>query len=243
MNTSQTIQQLRELKLAAMADSYTAITKTPVNQQPSAHELLAQLTQAELLYRSNRRTNLLLKSSGLRYNAMPELIDYSKSRNLAKEDVTQLLDCSWIHRGENVLITGATGCGKSYLACAFGHQACNLGLKALYINLNRFTEKITMARLDGTFNRLLNNLEKKHLIIIDDFGLTALSNDVKLSLLQILEDRYENKSMIIASQLPVAQWFDYINEPTIADAILDRIIPKAHRFELKGPSLRNKIKS
>lgn len=243
MNTSQTIQQLRELRLTAMAESYEAITRTPVHQHPSAHELLAQLAQTELLYRSNRRTQSLLRTSALRYSAMPEQIEYGKNRNITRENVIQLLDCSWIDRGENILITGATGCGKSYLACALGHQACNLGLKVLYLNINRFTEKIALSRLDGTFTRLLNSLEKKHLLILDDFGLAPLNNDVKLSLLQILEDRYERKSMIISSQIPVAQWFEYINEPTIADAILDRIIPKAHRFDLKGPSLRNKIKT
>jgi len=138
------------------------------------------------------------------------------------------------------LITGATGCGKSYLACAIGQQACQLGFKVLYLNLNRFLEKVALARLDGTFNNLLNTLEKIHLIIFDDFGLAPLTQDVKLAFLQILEDRYARKATIFASQIPVENWYEYINEPTIADAILDRIVPKAHRFDLKGDSLRNK---
>jgi len=240
MNISQTTQQLRELKLLAMANLYESTALMPTHQQPSAHELLALLVQSEMMDRNDRKTKLLVKFSRLRYEALLEMIEYTKDRNLSKESVLQLLDCAWIKRAENILITGATGCGKSYLACALGHQACQQGLKVLYQNLNRFIEKVALARIDGTFNKILNGLEKMDLVILDDFGLTPLTQDVKLALLQILEDRYGRKATIIASQIPVAQWYEYIDEPTIADAILDRIVPKAHRFDLKGPSLRNK---
>jgi len=240
MNTSQTTHQLRELKLHAMAELYENVTLMPIHQQPSAHELVAQLAQSELLDRNQRKTTLLLKSSHLRYDAILENIQYNKNRNLDKDSILQLADCSWISRAENILITGATGCGKSYLACALGQQACQQGLRVLYLNLNRFIEKVALSRLDGTFNKILNAIEKVHLIILDDFGLAPLSQDVKLALLQILEDRYGRNATIISSQIPVEQWYEYINEPTIADAILDRIVPKAHRFDLKGPSLRNK---
>ena len=151
-----------------------------------------------------------------------------------------MADCAFIDRAENLLITGATGAGKSFLACAFGHQACVAGYKTLYLNLNRFTEKIMLAKLDGSFVKTLNQLEKVKLLILDDFGLAPLDQNSRLALLQILEDRYEKKSVLIASQLPLRSWHEYIGEPTLADAIMDRLFANAHRIELKGESLRTK---
>jgi DNA replication protein DnaC len=142
-----------------------------------------------------------------------------------------------------VLVTGATGCGKSYLACALGNHACANGRRTLYFNLNRLCEQIALAQADGTIIKWLDRLKKAHLLILDDFGLQNITHPVKLLLLQILEDRYERAGTIIASQLPVAKWHEYLNEPTIADAILDRLVPKAHRVELTGKSLRTKSDS
>ena len=138
------------------------------------------------------------------------------------------------------LITGPTGCGKSYLACALGHQACTQGYKTLYMNMNRLIEKITLAKLDGSYIKLLDHFERVSLIILDDFGLQPLDNAIKLTLLQMLEDRYAKKSVIITSQLPVAKWHQYINEPTLADAIMDRVTARSQRIELKGESMRRK---
>jgi DNA replication protein DnaC len=152
----------------------------------------------------------------------------------------RLADGMFIDRAENILITGATGCGKSYLACALGRQACSLGYRVIYFGMNRFLEKIAQSKLDGTFIKMLNQIEKTHLLILDDFGLTPLDSISRLALLQVLEDRYERRSVIITSQLPVIKWYDFIGEPTLADAIMDRLAGNAHRIELKGESLRKK---
>lgn len=240
MNTTATLEQLNDLKLAGMARSYQAILQMPLNQHPEAHALIAQLAQAEKQNRIQYKTQIYLKLSKLRYTALLEEISCDKERNLSKEQLLQLSDCSYLDRAENILISGATGSGKSFLACALGHQACVMGYKSLYLNLNRFTEKIMMAKLDGSFIKLLNQLERVSLLILDDFGLAPMDQNTRLALLQILEDRYAKRSVIIASQLPIGKWHEYIAEPTLADAIMDRLLTNANRFELKGESLRKK---
>lgn len=240
MNTSATLQQLRELRLDGMALSYESILQLPSHQHPEGHVLLAQLIDAEKLNRLQNRTQLLLKLSRLRFTASLEELSFTNGRNLSKDQIAQLADCSFIGRAENILISGATGAGKSFLACAIGHQACVMGHRTLYLNLNRFIEKIMLAKLDGSFIKLLNQMEKVKLLVLDDFGLAPMDQNTRLALLQILEDRYGKKSVLIASQLPVAQWHEYIGEPTLADAIMDRLFANAHRFELKGESLRKK---
>jgi DNA replication protein DnaC len=240
MNTTETLQQLHELKLNGMGASYRTQLELPVHQQLEAHELIAQLVQAELLARNNERAASYLKQAKLRITAMPEQINCSVTRNLTKQQLSTLIEGYYIKQGETVLITGATGCGKSYLACALGHQACMQGYKTMYLNMNRLIEKITLAKLDGTYLKLLNHLERVPLLILDDFGLQPLNHVVKLALLQILEDRYAKRPVIITSQLPVSKWHGYINEPTLADAILDRLTAKAQRIELKGESMRRK---
>ena len=153
-----------------------------------------------------------------------------------------LADGSYIQRGENILISGATGSGKSYLSCALGHQACMQGYRTLYFNMNRFIEQIALAKVDGSLIKWMDRMKKARLIILDDFGLQPITHAVKLIILQMLEDRYENASTLICSQLPIAKWYDYLDEPTLADAILDRLVTKAHRIELKGKSLRKRSK-
>lgn len=243
MNTEQTLHQLRTLKLQGMATTYKAITDLPAHHQPEAHLVVAQLTESEMHHRQDAKMKFLVRISKLRYEATLEQIICSDKRNISKEQISRLADCSFIKKSENILITGATGAGKSYLACALGHQACCMGYKVTYLNMNRFSERISLSKLDGTFTKLLNYLQKTDLIILDDFGLVPFDQNLRLALLQILEDRYAKNSVIIASQLPIKNWYDYLNDPTIADAILDRLTAKHHRIELKGESLRKKTTS
>jgi DNA replication protein DnaC len=240
MNTTQTLEQMQQLRLQGMYQSYKSQLELPMDQQLDGHDLIAQLVQSEQLSRMNEKTAYYLKLAKLRLPANIESIECNPARNLTKQQLAILAEGRYMQQGENVLITGATGCGKSYLACALGHQACVQGYKTTYLNMNRLIEKVTLSKLDGSYIRLLNHLEKQTLIILDDFGLQNLGQDVRLTLLQLLEDRYGKKSIIVTSQLPVAKWYEYINDPTLADAILDRLTANAHRIELKGESLRRK---
>jgi len=237
---NSTLEMMKQMRLQGMASSYEAVLGLPVNQHPEAHEMLATLIDAEKLNRAHKKTELFLRLSKLRYRATLQQIDCSETRNLKKEHLLSLADDGYIKRGENILITGTTGCGKSFLGCAFGHQACLLGYRTLYFNMNRLTEQIALAKIDGTLIKWLDKIKRAKLIILDDFGIKPINQEIKLILLQILEDRYESAATLICSQLPVAKWYEYFDEPTLADAILDRIIPKAHRIELKGKSLRKR---
>lgn len=240
MNSTQTLQQMQQLRLQGMYQAYRSQLELPMDQQLEGHDLVAQLVQSEQLHRSNEKTAYYLKLAKLRLPATAEQIECSPARNLTKQQLATLIEGRYLQQGENLLITGATGCGKSYLACALGHQACMLEYKTTYFNMNRLIEKVTLAKLDGSYIKLLNHLERQTLIILDDFGLQNIGQDMRLTLLQLLEDRYGKKSIIITSQLPVAKWYEYINDPTLADAILDRLTANAHRIELKGESLRRK---
>ena len=240
MNVQTTVDQLRKLKLHGMVRTYEAALSVPVHEQVSADQLIARMAEAELQHRVNQKTQLYLRQSKLRYNAILEQVYCNPARNITTDQLMKLADGLVIDRAENILITGATGCGKSYLACALGRQACSLGYRVIYFGMNRFLEKVSQTKLDGTFIKMLNQIEKTHLLILDDFGLTPLDNITRLAILQILEDRYGEKSTIITSQLPVVKWYDFIGEPTLADAIMDRLAGNAHRIELKGESLRKK---
>lgn len=240
MNTTQTLAQMQELKLLGMAASFRSQMELPVNQQMEGMELVAHLLQAEKLHRSNERMAALLKAARFRFQITPHDIECSTQRNLSKQLWANLLEGNYLRQGENILITGATGCGKSVIASALGYQACLMGFKTRYFNMNRLIEAILIAKTEGSYIKLLNQLEKISLIILDDFGLQHLNKNVKLAILQIMEDRYAKKSIILTSQLPVSAWHDYLEEPTLADALCDRLTASAHRIELKGESRRKK---
>lgn len=220
--------------------TYKAITDLPVHQQPEAHMVVSQLTESEMHHRQDAKMKFLVQISKLRYEASLEQVICSDKRNISKEQIARLADCSFIRKSENIMITVATGAAKSYLACALGHQACCMGYKVTYLNMNRFSDRISLSKLDGSFTKLLNYLQKTDLIILDDFGLVPFDQNLRIALLQILEDRYAKNSVINASQLPIKNWYDYRNDPTIAYAILDRLTAKHHKIELKGDSLRKK---
>lgn len=191
------------------------------------------------VFESEERLSLISK---LRYTALMEDVICGPERNFTKDDLTAISDCSFIRRHENLLIQGKCGCSKSFLACTIGRQACMLGYRTLYLNMNSFVEKIALSKLDGSYLKLITGLEKNDLIIWDDFGLQPMDEKTRLAMLQILEERYERKSVIIASQLPIAKWYDYIGNPTLADAIMDRLVANASKIELKGDSMRQKLK-
>jgi DNA replication protein DnaC len=240
MNTAQTLMQMQQLKLIGMYHAYQSQLDLTINHQLDGHELLEHLIQSELTHRSNEKTTMLLRTAKLRLSAGITQIECDTARNLTKQQLALLAEGNYIKQGQNILITGATGCGKSFIACALGHQACLQGYKTTYLNMNRLIEKITLAKLDGSYLKMLNQMEKQQLVILDDFGLQPISQDVRLTLLQLLEDRYEKRSIVITSQLPVSKWYEHINDPTLADAIMDRLSANSIRIELKGKSRRIK---
>lgn len=230
--------QFGQLRLHGMDRSWKALLETRRQNELSLEEGLEILLQAELQDRENRRFERLQKNARFRYQASIEEIRYDASRGIDKALIARLATGEYLSKGESVLITGATGCGKSFLASALGHQACAQGYKVLYFNTQKLLMKTKMARAEGTIFKLFDSISKASLLIIDDFGLIHLEQQQQLDLMEMMEDRHAKSSTIIASQLPVSSWFDVIGEETIADAILDRLIHTSHRLELKGESLR-----
>lgn len=229
------------LKLKGMAEYLRGIDSLPLQQRPTADVLVAQMVEAEQQYRKQKRMEMYLKTSKLRYNTVIQDIECSQERGFSKDTLAVLADCSFVKRAENVLITGQTGCGKSFIACALGRQACTLGYRVEYFSMGKFIEQIALAKTSGTMIKVMKHIARNDLVIFDDFGLQPLDNNSRLALLQILEDCYERKSVIVTSQLPVNKWWEYLREPTLADAILDRLTANAHKIMLKGESRRKRL--
>lgn len=238
------MQLMKEMRLYGM---HRAFTTTMETGGPSTgytnDELVAYLVQCEWDDRHNRRIERLTKSARFRYTAVMEAIDYRPSRQLDKNLVRRLGSCGFIQKRENILITGSTGVGKSYLASAIGHQACSMGSKTMYFNTAKLFTLLKTSKADGSYPKQISKLEKQDLLILDDFGLKPLDNINRHALMEIIEDRHGKKSTIIASQLPVSKWHDIIGERTLADAILDRLVHTAHRIDIKGESMRRKLKN
>lgn len=234
-------KQLTSLRLNGMSRSWQSLMETKKLHELSLTDGLQLLLQSEQEQRDNRRYTRLRTDANFRYQASIEELNYGASRGLDKSLISRLAMADYIRNGESILITGATGGGKSFLASALGHHACGQGFKVLYFNMQKLMMRLKMTRVDGTAMKLFEKIAKTDLLVIDDFGLMPLDRSQQLDLMEIIEDRHGKKSTVIASQLPVASWFDIIGEETIADAILDRLINTSHRIELKGESLRKKM--
>lgn len=232
--------QLKQLRLMGMSSRWDAFMETREHHELSLSEGLEILLQSEEQDRANRRFERLKRTAKFRYSATIEELSFATNRGLNKSQITELATGQYLSNGESILITGATGCGKSFIASALGHRACSQGNKVLYFNTQKLLMKTKMARLDGSVFKLFDRMAKAELLILDDFGLTHLEKQQQMDLMEIIEDRHGKFSTVIASQLPVKSWYEIIGEATIADAILDRLVHTSHRIELKGESLRKK---
>ena len=241
MLTHPTLEQMQALGLAGMAVAYRQLAEQDDTAALSRDEWLGLMLDRELATRADKRLTNRLAAAKLRFvDACIEDIDFAARRGLDRRNTLQLAQGAWLKAHENLIVTGQTGTGKTWLACAFGRQAARQDHSVLYLRVPRLFEDLAMARLDGRFPRLVDKLARVQLLILDDWGTHSLNDQQRLDLLEIFEERYRRKSTLITAQLPVAQWHDMIGEPTIADAILDRIVHNAHRIGLEGDSLRKR---
>ncbi|MBP1299640.1 IS21-like element helper ATPase IstB [Bradyrhizobium elkanii] len=235
-----TVERLRELGLTAMADTLIELQNNPEAADMPHPDWLGLLVDREVTARDNRRLVRRLSNAKLRQAATIENVDYRTARGLDRFLFQSLATCQWIREHNHLVIVGPTGTGKSWLACALGNRACRDGFSVLYKRVPRLFADLAQARGEGRLARLIAALERVNLLILDDWGPEALTADQRRDLLEIVDDRYDKGSLLITSQVPVAQWHDVIADPTLGDAILDRIIHNAHRIELKGDSLRRR---
>lgn len=240
--THEIIGLMQKLKLHGMLSSFEGILQAKHTPALSNDEFINLLLQNEWEERENKKLSRRLQNAKFRYRASMEEIDYITQRGIDKTQLMRLSDASFVKKAENILITGATGVGKSYIATSIGHQACLLGYHVAYFSAQKLFTMLRMSKADESYFKEIRQLEKQDLLIIDDFGMQPLDQSMRMMLMEIMEDRHQEKSTIIASQLPVEKWYDIIGESTIADAILDRLVHTAHRIELKGESLRKKKK-
>jgi DNA replication protein DnaC len=234
-----TAEKLAELKLHALSRAWQEQAEDASIHDLGFDERLALLVEAEWLDRQNKRLVRSLKEAKLRISAACiEGIEFEATRKLDRKKIRELSSCRWVDEHQNVIVTGKTGVGKSYLACALAQQACRKGYRAIYRRTSRLFDELRLAHADGTYPRLLARLARVDVLVIDDWGLSPLKDGERRDLLEIMEDRYGLKSTIWTSQLPVEAWHDHIGDPTVADAICDRVVHNAHRIVLKGPSRR-----
>jgi DNA replication protein DnaC len=241
MNNNQTIEKLKQMRLSAMAEMHLQHVKNNQFNKVTPDEYLALLTDHEWEDRQGKKISRLLIQASFRQKATIADVSYSENRNLDKNMFNRLSTLDFMKKNENIIITGASGVGKSYLAQALGNQACMMGYKTLYYNTARLLARLKLSKVDGTYIKELAKLAKADLLIIDDFGLQAFDNNAREALMDIIDDRFNKTSTVVSSQIPVSVWYDIIGEGTIADAILDRLVNSSHRIDLKGESLRKGI--
>lgn len=242
MNNHATLEKMLEMKFFGMARAFKASLESKLYTHLQADEFLAQLIEEEHLDRDNRKTQRHIRAARFRYQASIEEIDFISQRGLDKNQMMRLFDCDFIDRKENLIITGPTGVGKSYLASAIGHQACRMGYKVRYFNTSKLFHWMMMSKADNSYLRELSKLEKTHLLILDDFGLQPVEGANRMMLMEMIEDRHGKQATLIASQLPHEKWYELFDDNTIADAVLDRLMHNAHKIALKGESMR-KVRS
>ena len=239
MLNNQTADKLTGMRLSAMAKEYRRQLEHTPTSALSFDERFGMLVDSEWAARKNNQLHRLLKDANLRLkNACLEDIDYSSTHNIDKNMISRLANCVWVREGRNIIISGATGTGKTFLSCAFGQAACRQGFKVKYYRVNRLLTDLAIGHGDGSYNKIMRDLKKTDLIILDDFGMAILDPISSRDLLEVIEDRFGAKGTIIATQLPVANWHELFEDSTIADAILDRVIHNSYRFEPKGDSKR-----
>lgn len=235
-----TLEKMKKMKLYGMFRALKTSLESGKKEEYTSDEMVAHIIEAEWDERQNRSIDQKVKNARFRYKAAVEEFYYNQDRNIERNQLMRFAECTFIGKHENILITGSTGIGKSYIASAIGHQACSLGYRVLYHNVSKLFSKLKMAKADGTYAKEIAKIERQHLLILDDFGIQPFDAQSRAALMEIIEDRHGKCSIIITSQVPVSKWHDVIGEKTVADAILDRIIHQAHRLELKGESMRKK---
>ena len=235
-----TLDQLRTLRLTGMVKALEEQMQMPDIDSLSFEQRLGLMADREITERQNRHLKTRLRKANLRQSASVENIDYRHPRGLDKALVAKLQSCDWIKEHHNLIITGPTGTGKTFLACALAHKACREGLSALYVRIPRLLQDLFISKGDGRYGKLLKSISKTDLLLLDDWGMSKITSEQSRDLLEIIDDRHALRSTLITSQFPIDHWHELIEDPTLADAILDRIIHNAYKINLKGDSMRKK---